>query len=1070
MVPRDIAKLFPAIIRTRGDAYFSEQRARSTAHEPARFQATVSETKAYDVVLKAKRGTLAMTCGCPYAFEYGQCKHIWAAVRLADAEGALGPLLREAGPDMSVRFGEVGARPEWKQLMATAQREMSSPSLAPIAPRTEWPADQRLIYIVDFQRSWQETGILIDLALETQRADGSWSDPVRFKLTTKEWHAVPDPTDRQIAQMLTGAQRDVPATAAPSQFTLGRSAFDTTLALMCDTGRCRARWTDVERPPEPVRWDGEPWRLALRVQQTPRGEGLVLEGVLTRGEQTIPLAKPDAVHPAGLLCLDGFLAPFDHGGAWPIARTLRGVPRIPLAEGELPELLEALYGLRSAPAIELPPDIHITEERSAPRPWLSVTTTARGSAPAHLALRFQYGDAVVAADHPEQRVFDRRRLAIQHRDPDGERAARLQLKTLGAREQSFDLRDKPALTVPRAKVSRLVTDAIAAGWRVEVSGAAYRMPGAATARVRSGIDWFDLDFTIDYDGVKAALPDRIDALRKGSPTVTLADGSVGLLPADWLARLGPAIAAGRSTDGVTRFTRSQVGLLDALLETLPDASVDETFQRAREQLDQFEGIEPLDPPPSFTGTLRHYQREGLGWLQFLRAFGLGGCLADDMGLGKTVQVLALLEAERVATPSKARGRHPSIVVVPRSLVFNWSREAQRFAPELRVLDYTQGDRRPDAITRGRVDVVLTTYGTLRRDIVHLREIDFAWAVLDEAQTIKNPGTAAAKAARLLRARYRLALSGTPIENRLEELWSLFEFLNPGMLGSASIFNAMALAVTDADDPAAAIEGRAVLSRALRPLILRRTKGQVAPELPERVEQTLYVELEPRQRKFYDTLLERSRRTVFDEVDRVGVGRARMHILEALLRLRQAACHPVLADPTRADLPSAKLDALVPALSEVVAEGHKVVVFSQFTSFLALVRARLDEASILYEYLDGRTRDRQARVERFQSVEGPPVFLVSLKAGGHGLNLTAADYVHLLDPWWNPAVEAQAIDRTHRIGQTRRVIATRFIARGTVEEKVLELQATKRSLADAILSADQGVLSKIGRSELEMLLT
>ena len=329
-------------------------------------------------------------------------------------------------------------------------------------------------------------------------------------------------------------------------------------------------------------------------------------------------------------------------------------------------------------------------------------------------------------------------------------------------------------------------------------------------------------------------------------------------------------------------------------------------------------------------------------------------------------------------------------------------------------------------------------------------------------------TASAKAARLLRARNRLALSGTPIENRLEELWSIFEFLNPGMLGVASTFGLMADLASDViEDGGTGV--RAMLRRALRPLILRRTKDQVAPELPPRVEQTLLVDMDPPQRAFYAELLAATRRTVFDEIDRFGIGAARMHILEALLRLRQAACAPVLVDHSRVDLPSAKLDELVPSLEEIVEEDHKAVVFSQFTSFLTLVRRRLDAAGIRYEYLDGSTRDRGRRVDSFQSPNGPPVFLVSLKAGGHGLNLTAADYVYLLDPWWNPAVEAQAIDRAHRIGQTRRVIATRLVARGTIEEKVLELQASKRALADAILGGEGGGLAGIGREELEALL-
>jgi SNF2 family DNA or RNA helicase len=307
------------------------------------------------------------------------------------------------------------------------------------------------------------------------------------------------------------------------------------------------------------------------------------------------------------------------------------------------------------------------------------------------------------------------------------------------------------------------------------------------------------------------------------------------------------------------------------------------------------------------------------------------------------------------------------------------------------------------------------------------------------------------------------MSGTPVENRVEELWSLLDFLNPGMLGASSRFTTAlrnGTAAQGVDD---------VLSRALRPVILRRTKAAVATELPARTERTLSVELEPKQRAFYEQVRKAVRSSVLSQVEQKGIGKSKLHILEGLLRLRQAACHPVLADPRKRALPSAKLEALIPALLDIAKEGNKALVFSQFTSFLALVRAALEAEGLPYEYLDGSTKDRQARVERFQSDAACPVFLISLKAGGHGLNLTAADYVYLLDPWWNPAVEAQAIDRAHRIGRARTVVATRLVARDTIEEKILTLQENKRALADAILSADRGGLSSIGAAELELLL-
>lgn len=865
------------------------------------------------------------------------------------------------------------------------------------------------------------------------------------------------------------------AAVEPSQGSTGLrylpNEFDTELAELCHTGRCHVRISARMVAEKATRWDGgEPWRLELHIERGANGESL--RGELTRHGETMSLGAPTLLHRSGLLYVGHTLARFDHGGAFDIAMTLRYAPRIPLAEGELAELLEVVYALPHPPLLTLPADVQLDEQQAVPRPWLSITNDPSPwkIATPILTLGFQYGAVRIPADHPRDAIFDRATVKLFRRDFEAEREARERLFAASARVHADVEReaDPNRLTIARSRLAPLIVELVGEGWRVEASGVQYRAPGAARAMVRSGIDWFDLDMVVDYDGATAPLPALLDALRKREPTVRLSDGSIGLVPVEWLARLGPALAAGSTQSGITRFTRSQIGLLDALLAATPDVLSDETFERARERLHAFEGISPVDPAPSFVGTLRQYQREGLGWLYFLREFGLGGCLADDMGLGKTVQVLALLDALRGASANVTRAR-PSLIVVPRSLVFNWLREAERFTPELRVLDYSVARKRPGRIDIKAVDVVLTTYGMLRSDIAELSRIDFEYAILDEAQAIKNANTASAKAARVIRARHRLALSGTPIENHLSELWSLFEFLNPGMLGASTTFGLMAELAADAP-PEDASASREMLKRALRPVILRRTKQQVAPELPERVEQTLYVDMEPAQRGFYMQLLAETRRTVFEEVDRHGMGAARMHILTALLRLRQAACHPVLADHTRPNLPSAKLDALIPTLEEIVDEDHKAVVFSQFTSFLSLVRRRLDSAGIAYEYLDGSTRDREARVDRFQSEEGPPLFLVSLKAGGHGLNLTAADYVYLLDPWWNPAVEAQAIDRAHRIGQTRRVIATRLVARGTIEEKVLELQASKRALADAILGADQGVLAGIGREELEMLLT
>jgi SNF2 family DNA or RNA helicase len=319
---------------------------------------------------------------------------------------------------------------------------------------------------------------------------------------------------------------------------------------------------------------------------------------------------------------------------------------------------------------------------------------------------------------------------------------------------------------------------------------------------------------------------------------------------------------------------------------------------------------------------------------------------------------------------------------------------------------------------------------------------------------------------LLKAEHRLALTGTPVENCVNDLWSLFEFLNPGMLGSASVFRSH----TSSKDHGNAESRLQIVSKALRPFILRRTKEKVALELHAKTEQTIYCELDHTERRLYDELRDHYRKSLLGRIDRVGIQQSRMHILEALLRLRQAACHPGLIDKNRAGETSAKMDTLTAQLAEVMDGGHKVLVFSQFTSLLAILRNKLDSGETVYEYLDGKTRDRERRVRRFQEDASCRLFLISLKAGGLGLNLTAAEYVFLLDPWWNPAVEAQAIDRSHRIGQSRRVFAYRLIARDTVEEKVLQLQKTKRELADAIITADNSFIAGLSRENLELLLS
>jgi len=642
-----------------------------------------------------------------------------------------------------------------------------------------------------------------------------------------------------------------------------------------------------------------------------------------------------------------------------------------------------------------------------------------------------------------------------------ERLNRLPLRR--TRQDDYRVHEQTSYELRSRDLPAVARSLLADGWHVEASGNRFREPGSLQLKISSGIDWFELRGVVDFGEQAASMPELLAALKRGDDTVALGDGTLGLLPEEWLQKYARFVQMGTLAGDHLRFRKSQTTLLDALLAAQPDTIFDAGFARARLRLASLEGVHPADAPRSFVGKLRDYQREGLGWMQFLREFGFGGCLADDMGLGKTVQVLALLDSRR--RKPRSRDAKPSLVVVPRSLIFNWKSEGARFTPRLELVDHTGPERARTVDDLRGHQVILTTYGTLRRDITLLMNFEFDYVILDEAQAIKNARTAAAKAARLLKGDHRLALSGTPIENHIGEIWSLFEFLNPGILGTAAAFQAVQDGKGDPD-----AEGRELISRVLRPLILRRTKAQVARELPAKVEQSLYCELPPTQRKLYDELRSHYRASLGARIATDGLQKSKILVLEALLRLRQAACHPGLVDRRKVGAPSAKLDLLLAQLDEVTDEGHKALVFSQFTSLLSILREHLDRDAVPYAYLDGQTRKRAEAVERFQTDPDCKLFLISLKAGGLGLNLTAAEYVYLLDPWWNPAVEAQAIDRAHRIGQMRRVFAYRLIAKDTVEEKIVELQQAKRELAESIIKADNALIRNLKREDLELLLS
>ena len=1090
----------------RGRAYWSAGRVLTITEHAGTVTARVRGTRFYQVELWVEQGDLGYDCTCPLGEEGVFCKHCVAAglawIAEASAAAQVGGVARHEPRESGtvtlaatarrdrLRVRDAPRKPQhaptprrsyyvggWRRRLARVERAMQAEESSPAA----WPSGREIVYVIDASSTLENGAFLLEVTGRRQKANGEWQMLKTCQIPGDRLDSVPDPSDRRILALLTGASNGygywpysswVTPSASPRRYSVPASMQDTLVPLLCGTGRLRlrvprAQGVNVDEGVK-IQWDdGLAWEFQLEVERAPEAESYVVAGALRRGQERLSLSDPVLLLPSGFVFHDGRCARLEHFGAFAwISELRRNVPvKVPVRAAD--RLLTALLRL---PRLVLPEELRFEEVTGEPAPRLVIRAPSRDRRGAYLRgeLSFDYNGVAVGASDRSRGVFSSQERLFILRDPAAEQQRMLRLQQLGFRRQSDlsvryagngDAGSTPMLVLAPGRLPRAVRELVREGWHVEAEGRVYRHPGEFRIEVMSGIDWFELHGAVEFGDLWAPLPEVLAALRRGESLVPLGDGTYGILPEVWLAKYGLLARLGTPEKSHLRFARSQIGVLDALLASQPEATWDEAFARARDELRRFSGVEPGDAPPGFMGALRGYQREGLGWLQFLQQFGFGGCLADDMGLGKTVQVLALLASRRSLTT------RPSLVVVPKSLVFNWTQEAARFAPALRVLSHTGIGRDSAGQHFDQYDVVLTTYGTLLRDIAELTGIEFDYVILDEAQAVKNAGTNTAKAVRLLRGAHRLALSGTPVENHLGELWSLLDFLNPGMLGAAP-----ALRLCGGERHAPTAETRAFLARAVRPFILRRTKEQVLRELPPKHEQSLYCELEPRQREVYDELREYYRRTLLGRVEREGFNGAALVVLEALLRLRQVACHPGLIDRSRRDEPSAKLEMLLPRLAETIEEGHKALVFSQFTTFLGIVRDRLDCDGVPYEYLDGRTRDRAARVRRFEEDADCRLFIVSLKAGGLGLNLTAADYVFLLDPWWNPAVEVQAIDRTHRIGQTRPVFAYRLISRDTVEEKVLALQQTKRDLADAIITADNSLIRALTREDMEVLLS
>ncbi len=576
--------------------------------------------------------------------------------------------------------------------------------------------------------------------------------------------------------------------------------------------------------------------------------------------------------------------------------------------------------------------------------------------------------------------------------------------------------------------------------------------------INENIDWFDIKAVILFGTYEIPFQELRKLVLKGKNEIKLPNGEIAVIPASWLLDYSELFYFSEESDDERPILKKHHLALVHELENAENSKV--VIDKKLHQLRNFDKIDDHPMPEKFKGKLRPYQKAGYDWLQFLNQYNLGGCLADDMGLGKTVQTLALLQSQKEGGAEVA-----SLLVMPTSLVYNWQKEAKKFTPNLRVFNYTGVNRTKDIGQFKGYDLVITSYGIIRRDLDILTKYKFHYIILDESQAIKNPTSNISKAVRELHSKYRLILTGTPIENSTMDLWSQMSFINPGLLGHQSFFRKQFQIPIEKQNN----EGKSSkLYSLIKPFIMRRHKSQVAKDLPEKVENIHYSTMTTLQAEMYEETKNMYRNEILSHIDQHGMGKSHMMLLQGLTKLRLIANHPKMADPEYVG-DSGKLDDMMHMLTNTLSEGHKILIFSQFVKHLTIVKELIEARGFDYCYLDGSTKNRQAEVDRFQEDDEVKIFLISMKAGGLGLNLTEADYVFLLDPWWNPAVEAQAIDRAHRIGQKKKVFTYKFITKNTVEEKILELQSRKLKLAKDLITTDNSFVKNLNKEDIGDLL-
>jgi non-specific serine/threonine protein kinase len=1085
----EILELAAPAIYERGAEYYRHDRVRLIQVGADLITARVRGQKEYDVTVHRNGNGFVTTCTCPFQFT---CKHVIATLLKArDYYNANGGASSLDAAEKSKN--KTATASDWRQFIDTVQKPSASP-----LPRQSFSSylSDRSVWGIYFTLQVGRNNWTILPYRARRRKDGTYGMAYPTFVREQPYYRLHMSQKEKLALLLLDSIEQ--PNPYPTYLNRGgyQVAYGQRYGMLFDLLRDSEIFlTEDEQRQYPLRIRSEIARFEIKMQEN--GGEVQLLPTLLIGDEQFPFDQNTQIltsDPIWLLreremvklenaAVAGSIAeplPSGQNSNGPIAppfiyflQTLRQQQPVKIPQTELGDFFASLapasplFSFFSLPNRDNLPSLDHFE---AKRLYLEENIEIL-----KIRLKFLYGAQEVDCAPPTDALAGqsgRHELLVHSgeglnflrvvRDLESEHQAQAQLIAGGARQSStgeFIIRESAAVDWLLFELPKLT----AQGFQIfnEEKLKRHKVRRAAPTlkvSVHSEIDWFDLQLMVDFGGILLSLKELRKSLAHRTRYVKLRDGSTALLPEDWLAQFSYLFNLGEAGEERLKVSRHHLTLIDALFEKATEKETDEAFRENLQRLRDFRGIQEIAASENFRGELRPYQKQGLNWFYFLQEFRFGGCLADDMGLGKTIQALSLLQNE------KARGiTTPSLIVCPTSVLFNWEKERQRFTPELSFLTHAGLERRRLKQFED-CDVVLTSYGVLRRDIEFLQQAQFHYVILDESQKIKNPLSQTAKAARLLRANYRLVLTGTPVENNTQELWSQFAFLNPGLLGSLNYFKgAFAKPIEKEQNDGTAH----LLRKIIFPFVLRRTKDDVAKELPAKVESLYYCAMSEEQQKVYNRWRDYYRAHVMQQIDVNGLQKSRMYVLEGLTKLRQICCHPHLTEE-KYHHDSGKFEALKEILENILAENHKVLIFSQFVRMLKIMCGYLDAQKIPYAYLDGHTHDREQAVQQFQDEAATKIFLISLRAGGFGLNLTAADYVMLYDPWWNPAVEMQAIDRTHRIGQDKQVFAYKLITRDSVEEKILHLQERKKALVADLITTDSGMFKRLTKEDIEVL--